>query len=79
MQRDIHSSKIQERRKKRLFIPTLYFIMEMLFIWLVLSLIQLKFDLRDWEIWSMGVFVLFGIYSFSKTVHVYKRQKNYKE
>jgi len=78
MQRDIRSSKIQERRKKRLFIPILYFIMEMVFIWLVLSLIQLKFDLRDWAIWSIGVFVLLGMYSFSKTVHVYMRQKNYK-
>ena len=79
MQGNIRSSKIHERRKKRLFIPTLYFIMEMVLIWLVLSLIQLKFDFRDWALWSLVIFVLFGIYSFSKTLQVYIRQKNYKE
>jgi len=79
MQRNIKSSKINERRKKRLVIPMVYFILEVIFMWLVLSLIQLKFDPRDWAIWSVGIFLLVGVYSFSKTLHVYQRQKDYKE
>ena len=79
MQRDVTSSKIHERRKKRLVIPMVYFILEMIFVWLVLSLIQLKFDFMDWAIWSIGVFILLGIYAFSKTLHIYNRQKSYEE
>ena len=56
-----------------------YFILEIIFVWLVLSLIQLKFDPRDWAIWSMGIFILWGVYSFSKMLHVYNRQKSYEE
>lgn len=79
MQRNIHSSKIHERRKKRLVIPAVYFISEMVFVWLVLSLIELQFDFRGWAIWSIGIFVVFGGYSFLKMLHIYKRQKDYKE
>ena len=79
MQRNSKSSKVHERRKKRLVIPMVYFILEIIFVWLVLSLIQLKFDPRDWAIWSVGVFILFGAYAFSKTLQVYQRQKNYEE
>ena len=62
-----------------MFMPMFYFILEIIFIWLVLSLIQLKFDPRDWEIWSMGIFIILGAYSFFKTLHVYNRQKSYEE
>jgi len=79
MRRNIKSSKIEERRKKRMLIPMVYFMLEIIFVWLVLSLIQLKFDPRDWAIWSIGIFMILGAYSFSKTLHVYNRQKNYKE
>ena len=79
MRRNIKSSKIEERRKKRMLIPMVYFMLEIIFVWLVLSLIQLKFDPRDWAIWSIGIFMILGAYSLSKTLHVYNRQKNYKE
>jgi len=72
------NSKIQERRKKRLITPALYFVAEMVFIWLVLSLIQLNFNPLSWATWSYIVGVLFGVYSLAKTIHVYQRQKKYK-
>ena len=73
------SSKIRERRKKRMFIPTFYFLAEVVFAWLVLSIIQVDFDLRSWSMWSVIVFTVALIYSLAKTIHVYKRQRNYKE
>ncbi|MBU1668806.1 hypothetical protein KKC13_10345 [bacterium] len=76
MRLNLHS-KIRERRKKRLITPALYFIAEMVFIFLVLSLIQLNFDIRDWATWSYIVLVIFGLYSLGKTIHVYQRQKSY--
>jgi len=73
-----NSSKIKERRKKRMFIPALYFIAEMVLVWLVLSIIQVNFDILEWSLWSIIIFTLAMAYSLAKTVHVYKRQKNYK-
>jgi L-asparagine transporter-like permease len=79
MRKSILNSEIRERRKKRMIVPVIYLILEMVFIWLVLSLIQLKFDFREWAIWSMVIFIIWGVYAFSKTWDVYNRQKNYKE
>ena len=73
------NSKIKERRKKRIFIPTLYFFTEIILAWLVLSLIQVDFDIRSWNLWSLIVFFIALSYSLAKTIHVYKRQKNYKK
>ena len=72
------SNNVIERRKKRMFIPALYFIAEMVLVWLVLSIIQVQFDMREWSLWSVIVFTLAIAYFLAKTVHVYKRQKNYK-
>ena len=72
------SNNVIERRKKRMFIPALYFISEMVLVWLVLSIIQVNFDIREWSLWSIIIFTLAMAYSLAKTVHVYKRQKNYK-
>jgi hypothetical protein len=72
------SSKIRERRKKRFIIPALYFLAEMVLAWLVLALVQVNFDIKNWSLWSLVVISIFMVYSLSKTIHVYKRQKNYK-
>jgi len=66
-----------ERRKKRMFVPTIYFIAEIVLAWLALSLIQLNFNMKSWAIWSLIIFVGVFIYGLTKTIHVYKRQKNY--
>ena len=72
------SNNVIERRKKRMFIPAFYFLAEMVLVWLVLSIIQVQFDMREWSLWSVIIFTLAIAYSLAKTVHVYKRQKKYK-
>jgi len=73
----IVNHKVRERRKKRMFIPALYFSLEVIFIWLVLSVIQQNLFIPTWELWSILVFIVFVGYAIFKTVHVYQRQKDY--
>ncbi len=69
--------RIYERRRKRKFIPAIYFVAEVVLSWLILSLIQLDFNLFEWSAWSFIIFTISVIYSTFKTIHVYRRQKNY--
>ena len=69
--------RVGERRKKRMVIPAIYFMVEITLFWLILSLIQLEFDIRDWSAWSIILFVIATLYSIFKTIHVYRRQKDY--
>jgi len=73
----IVNNKVRERRKKRMFIPAFYFLLEIVFVWLVLSLIQKSFFLHVWAWWSLLIFIVFVIYFLLKTIHVYDRQKDY--
>jgi len=75
----LKNSKIKERRKKRVFIPIAYFILELTLVWLVFVIIQISYNPLDWAVWSQVLMILFGIYSFLKTLHIYKRQKDYLE
>ena len=68
-----------ERRRKRIFIPIVYFMAEVTAVWLVLTLIELNFNILEWSIWTILVFILVLSYSALKTVHVYNRQKDYPE
>ena len=70
---------VYERRRKRKFIPAIYFVAEVVLAWLILSLIQLNFNLFDWDIWWLFIFIASVLYSTFKTIHVYRRQKNYPE
>ena len=69
--------RVDERRRKRMVLPTVYLIAEIVVIWLALALVQLKFSFENWSLWSMIAFFVAVSYSVIKTVHVYKRQKNY--
>ena len=71
------SEKNIERREKRFIVPIIYLMAEILVTWLVLTLIQLEFDIREWEVWAIVILFIGGIYSIIKTVNVYQRQKNY--
>ena len=71
------SEKVIERRQKRFIVPIIYLIAEVLVTWLILTLIQLEFDMREWAVWAIMIFLIGGIYSIIKTVNVYQRQKNY--
>ena len=75
--RDAKDSKIKERRKKRMVIPIIYFLAETTLAWLILSLIQVDFNIQNWSIWSMIILLFSVLYSISKTIHVYRRQKDY--
>ncbi|CAA6804527.1 MAG: Unknown protein [uncultured Sulfurovum sp.] len=68
-----------ERRKKRFIVPIVYFLAEVVLLWLALSLIQLEFYLTDWNVWAIIVFILGAGYSIAKTVNVFQRQKDYQE
>jgi len=68
----------QERRRKRVFVPIVYLILELIFAWIVLSIINISFDISSWALWSYGAWFGAFLYSVSKTFHIYKRQKNLK-
>ena len=75
----IKNSKIIERRKKRLFVPAIYFILELIFMWLVLTILEMSFNPLDWELWSQLVMVFFSAYALFKMIHIYNRQEDYFE
>jgi|GEM_PF-2206412 len=68
----------QERRKKRVVIPIVYFLAEITLGWLILSIVNLSFYIKQWTVWSYSVMIIIFLYSLSKTFMVYKRQKKLK-
>ena len=66
-----------ERRRKRLIIPMVYMLVEIVCLWLILALIQVKFNMLEWNFWALAIFILGSVYSIFKTIHIYKRQKDY--
>jgi ABC-type transport system involved in cytochrome bd biosynthesis fused ATPase/permease subunit len=68
-----------ERRRKRTITPIIYFFVETIFVWLVLGLIQINFNMFTWSFWAITMFIIAVIYSIIKTVNVYQRQKDYIE
>jgi len=73
-----NGNRNQERRRKRVFIPIVYFILELIFTWIVLSIINISFDIYSWALWSYGALFVVFLYSISKTFYIYKRQKKLK-
>jgi len=69
--------RVEERRKKRLFTPAIYFILELIYMWLILTIIQVNQNPLTWELWSQLIMAIFALYSLFKTIHVYRRQKEY--
>ena len=66
-----------ERRKKRMIVPMVYFMGEVTLFLLILSLIEMNFNVLEWNILSILVFVVAVLYSILKTIHVYRRQREY--
>ncbi len=73
----LENSKIKERRKKRVFLPIVYFILELTLAWLVFVILQISYNPLDWAVWSQVLMILFVIYAFFKMLHIYNRQKDY--
>ena len=65
----------QERRRKRVFIPLIYFLSELIFAWLIISTINLSFDMLLWDDWSYIAFVTIFFHTAYKTYIIYIRQK----
>jgi len=66
-----------ERRRKRTFAPIIYMLAEVILAWIILSLINLSFQVQTWEMWSHIVLFFAFIYSGYKTFVVLDRQKEY--
>jgi len=68
----------QERRRKRTIIPLFYFFAELTLFWLILSIINVSFNITIWGSWSYIASLIIFAYLGDKTLRVYKRQKNLK-
>jgi len=75
----LKSNKIKERRKKRVFLPAIYFILELIFVWLVFVILQISYNPLNWDLWCQILMIISAVYSFLKMLHVYNRQKDYPE
>ncbi|HHH51312.1 MAG TPA: hypothetical protein ENK76_02955 [Campylobacterales bacterium] len=73
-----NGNKTQERRRKRVFAPILYFILELTLAWILLSIINVSFDIFSWASWSYGAWFGLFLYWAYKTYLIYERQKNLK-
>ncbi|MCK4442882.1 MAG: hypothetical protein KAU90_12815 [Sulfurovaceae bacterium] len=70
-----NGANYQERRRKRVFMPIIYFILELILAWIVLSIINITFDVSSWSFWSYVVWFLLFTYWAYRTYLIYERQK----
>jgi hypothetical protein len=68
----------QEKRRKRYITPMIYLFAQLTLVWIVLSVVNISFDIQKWATWSYGVFFVIFTYLAYKTFHIYKRQKDLK-
>ena len=64
-----------ERRKKRLFAPAIFFALELVLIWLVISIPNMSYDIAEFNTISIIIMALFVFHRFSKMTHIYERNK----
>ena len=67
-----------ERRRKHYITPIIYFLAELSFIWIILSVIEISFNILEWRVWAIIALGVGAIYPAYKTVKIFIRQKNYK-
>lgn len=66
-----------EKRRKRTFTPIIYMLAEIVFAWILLSIVNISFEVQTWGIGSYIILFLAFSYSVYKTQGVYERQKDY--
>ncbi len=66
-----------EKRRKRFFTPIIYMLAEITLIWILLSVVNLSFEIMRWEIWSYILWGFTTLYSAYKTYFIFDRQKEY--
>jgi len=76
MKIDIGEHKF-EKRRKRTFAPLIYMFAEVTLAWIILSVINVSFQVQTWELWSHIVLLFAFMYSGYKTFVVLDRQKEY--
>ncbi|MBE0498197.1 MAG: hypothetical protein IBX43_03015 [Campylobacterales bacterium] len=66
-----------ERRQRRssYAVPLLYFLLELVMMWLVISLLNWDLDIRQWGVYAYAGLALWLSYSSLKLTIVIKRQK----
>jgi len=72
-------ARVGERRKKRMVVPIIYFMAEVVLVWLIFTLIEMNFNVTEWNVLSILVFVTAVLYSTFKTIHIYRRQREYSD
>jgi hypothetical protein len=68
----------QERRRKHYIIPIIFTLLEMTLYWLIISIIEIDFNFKNWDFWGRFGFLILSLYSIYKMMKIYKRQKKYK-
>ena len=59
-----------ERRRKRTFAPIIYMLAELILAWLILSIVNVSYQIQSWSTWTHIVFLFAFIYSGYKTLVV---------
>ncbi len=66
---------IEKRRRRPSFvIPVVYFLLEMVLMYLVMSLINWELDFSLWHVYAYPFVVIWAVYSSLKLYFVLKRQ-----
>jgi len=65
----------KRRRHPSLFVPFAFFLMELVMMWLLLSLFNWDTNPLEWNVYAYGVYALWVIFSSIKLKIVLKRQK----
>ncbi len=65
----------KRRRRPSYIVPILFFLLEMILMWLVLSLFNWGINIFEWNLYSYPVMLLWFLFSGVKLGIVLKRQK----
>lgn len=66
-----------EKRRKRIFTPAIYMFAEVTLAWIILSILNISFEIQTWEMWSHFILLFAFSYSAYKTFLILDRQKKY--
>jgi len=67
-----------ERRRKRFITPIIYMLAEFTLAWLLLSMVNISFQIQTWNSLSHIALGCAFFYSAYKTYGIFERQKDYK-
>jgi len=65
----------KRRRRPSYLIPILFFMLEILLVWLVISLLNWDLNILQWNVYTYAIALAWIIFSIIKLMIVLKRQK----